>query len=98
MNDLSIFLLIVGGAAALMYGIIFIAEMCTYKKWRWWWGPEEHRAMTFDEWRGYLCRYKELEKRHEEEQKKERGWSDGWNRAEAEWERKRNEASKDESN
>lgn len=98
MNDWVLFLMILGGAAAFMYGLHFVSEMLTYEKWRWWWGPEEHRAMTLDEWRGYRYRYKELEERHEKAQKKERGWSEGCKRAEAEWERKSNEVSQDESN
>ena len=78
---------IIGGIGAWVALTWFLIEICIEKKHLYWRRPADQKDMTHSEWKGYRYRREELEKMRRPKDPEKRGWSEGWNRAQEEWDK-----------
>ena len=74
----------VGIVAALVW---FWLEIGFEKKHLYWRRPAHMQDMSHGEWKGYRVRWEQLEEMHRPKDPEKRGWSEGWDRAQAEWDK-----------
>ena len=74
MTDILVLVVIIGVCGLLFLFVHVIVD----NRWLYWFRSEEHKDMSFNEWKGYRYRWKELMDKH-------KGWGAGFDRADREW-------------
>lgn len=89
MNEIQVlvFWWIIGGIGATAAFIWLFTEICWEKKHLYWLRPADQKDMTHGEWKGYRARWKLLEEMHRPKDPEKCGWDEGWDRAQAEWDK-----------